>query len=67
MTEQSLTALGERFARSVDALRSGERAQLLMWFPRLRETPQAGDETVSEDRIAVRKLINIWPTRGTGG
>ncbi|GAA3363033.1 integrase [Saccharopolyspora gregorii] len=59
MTEQLLTALEERFTRSVDALSSGEQAQLLMWFPRLRKTLQPGDETVSEDRIAMSSPFAI--------
>lgn len=53
MTDHLLTALEARFAGSVMALKPSERAQLLMWFPRLRETLKFGDETVSEDRIAI--------------
>lgn len=53
MNDQVLGALETRWAASVASLTAAEGAQLMRWFPRLRETVRSGDETVTEDRIAI--------------
>ena len=53
MNDQVLGALETRWMASVASLTAAEGAQLMRWFPRLRETVRDGDETVTEDRIAI--------------
>ncbi len=56
MTGQLLGTMKTCWTASVASPTAADRAQLMRWFPRLRETVGAGDETVTEDRIAISDL-----------
>lgn len=53
MEQQVLDVLEARWAASVAELTAAERAQLLLWFPHLRDTLAIGDAEQAQDRIAI--------------
>lgn len=53
MEQQVLEVLEARWAASVAALTAAERAQLMMWFPRLRDTLETSNDEPVQDRIAI--------------
>lgn len=53
MTDHLLGALEARWTESVVALTAAERAQLMLWFPRLRDTLELANGEPVQDRIAI--------------